>query len=115
MDSEPATERLRLRGHRFLSDDQVELDFEGMGVPDASFVATRREHDGMQMIDFDADFGRLYLGVPCLGTGTPYGKFVGALFAARDVQLPAGAAWQRAFDECVADVSARFTQAQVDD
>ena len=98
---------LRLRGHRFISDNELVLDFEGVGTADQSFVATRTP-GSIQVLNLDAEFSRQFLGVPCLSIGDGYIKLVSQLFEARADPLPAGAEWKRRFDECADELKARF-------
>jgi hypothetical protein len=97
---------LRLRGARFLSDSEIELDFEGLGTPDRVFVA-RRAAESAGLITFDAPFSQLYRGIPCLSAGDSLIPLVSQMFVARGDELPADAAWQRAFDDCKERVAAR--------
>ena len=65
---------LRFRGLRFVSDDEIELDFEGLDTGDRSFRARRSEHGGIPLWTYDEEFRRLYSGVPCLTAGSSLKK-----------------------------------------
>ena len=54
---------LRLRGLRFLSDSEIEMDFEGIGTTDRTFVANSLSGP-IAGFTFDAEFSRLYRSVP---------------------------------------------------
>lgn len=100
---------LRLRGLRFLSDDQIELDFEGLGTADRTFVARREwlDSQGFWLMNFDEEFSRLYRGVPLLSIGHSLNPLIRQAWAARSDQLPADDAWQRLFDERRAELARR--------
>ncbi|MBO0822339.1 MAG: hypothetical protein J2P27_00600 [Actinobacteria bacterium] len=99
---------LRLRGTRFISDTEIELDFEGLDTVDRTFRAQRDEHGGIPVFTFDDDFCHLYRGIPCLTMGEELNTLVSRLFAARRDQLPADSEWHRAMEDCQAQVAARW-------
>ena len=94
------TPGLRLRGLRFTGEDEIELDFEGLGTSDRVFYA-RREHiqDALWVINFDEDFGRLYRGIPLLWAGETLEHLVSQAWASRREQLPSDSEWERLFAE----------------
>jgi hypothetical protein len=100
---------LRLRGMHFRSDTEIELDFEGIGTVDRTFVV-RREAAAVPVISFDEEFARLYRGVPCLTAGRSLNPLVGQMFAARGDELPADEEWLRVRDECIEAVELRSRQ-----
>jgi hypothetical protein len=97
---------LRLRAMRFRSDTEIELDFEGIGTADRTFVV-RRDAAAAPVISFDEEFARLYIGVPCLTAGSSLNPLVGQMFVARGDELPADEQWARVRDECVEAVEQR--------
>lgn len=98
---------LRLRGTRFISDTEIELNFEGLGTADCTFRAQRGEHGGIPASP-NGDFCRLYRDVLCLTVGAGLNALAGRLFAARRDQLPAGSEWSRMMEDCQAQVGARW-------
>jgi hypothetical protein len=99
---------LRLRGTRFISDTEIELDFEGLDTADRTFRAQRREHGGIPVVTFDDDFCHLYRGIPCLNVGDGLNTLISRLFAARRDQLPADSEWSRVMEGCQSQVAARW-------
>lgn len=102
---------LRLRGLRFLSDDEIELDFEGLGTADRTFLARREHVDGIGWLyNYDEEFGRLYRGVPILSCGYSLNPLIREAWTARADQLPADEAWQQLFDERRAELRRRWEE-----
>ena len=106
---------LRLRALRFRTDDEIELDFEGLGTADRTFVV-RRSPEGapIQPFEFEEEFYRLYRGVPILTCGLSLDPLVRQAFVVRGDQLPADEAWQRLFDELHAELTRRWEETQAD-
>jgi hypothetical protein len=97
---------LRLRVIRFVSDTEIELDFEGLDTADRTFRVQRSEHAGIALITFDDDFCHLYRGIPCLTVGEGLTTLVRGLFAARRDEMPADSEWSRVMQDCQAQVAA---------
>lgn len=98
---------LRLRSLRFLSDTEIELDFEGIETPDRTFVASRSEGP-IPGVNFDGEFSRLYRGIPYVSVGHSFNPLIGQMFVARHDELPADEAWERVRDESEKTLAERW-------
>lgn len=106
---------LRLRSLRFITDDEIELDFEGIDAPDATFRASREWVTGLGWLhNFDEDFGRLYRGVPLLTAGMGVNAVIRGAWIARADELPTGESWQREFDAGKAELARRWNESRSD-
>lgn len=103
---------LRLRGLRFLSDDEIELDFEGLDTGDRVYHARREwlADRGFWLYNFDDEFARLYRGVPILSAGMSLNPLILAAWSARLDELPSDEEWQREFDERRAELGRRWIE-----
>ncbi len=107
---------LRLRSLRFITDDEIELDFEGLDAPDATFRATRTwlEDIGIWLYNFDEAFDRLYRGVPIFQAGHSANSAITGAWAARDDVLPTGASYDRKYTAARAEVERRWKESHPD-
>ena len=101
------TPGLRLRSLRFVSDCEIELDFEGIGTEDRVFVA-RCQDGAIPLINFDREFERRFRGTPCINAGNSLSPLVSQMFAARRDQLPADESWDRAMADCIEQVARQW-------
>ena len=105
---------LRLRSLRFISDDELELDFEGLDAPDATFRATRTwlEDSGSWLYNVDEDFSRLYRGVPLLTAGLAVNAAIRGAWMARADELPTGESWDHEFAAAQTELERRSKEPQ---
>ncbi len=95
----------------FLSEAEIELDFEGIDTADRRFVVRREVTGGITLINFDAEFSRLYRGVPCLTAGTSLNVLAAQMFTARGDELPADEEWARVRQAWIDQVQDRWQAA----
>lgn len=108
---------LRLRAVRFVDDNTLEYDFEGIDAADETFRLTRSKVDrlGIWLYNFDQDFVARYRAVPGVYGGTGLERLGAYFFAVRRSELPVGRSWERLKREIQARLAERWRQIHPDD
>jgi len=101
---------LRLRSLVFISDDEIELSFEGLGTADRTWRVQRRVHGGIAVINYDEEFNKLYRGIPLVSCGHSLNPLVHQAWVARGDQLPIEESWERVFEEGKAELARRWAE-----
>lgn len=107
---------LRLRALRFVDDDTLEYDFEGIDAADETFRMSRSNDNrlGIWVYNFDQDFAARYRAVPSVRAGGGLERLGAYFFAARASELPAGASYERLKTEIQEALAARWHQVRPD-
>ncbi|HEX7160974.1 MAG TPA: hypothetical protein VF223_07025 [Trebonia sp.] len=102
---------LRLRAIRFVDENTLEYDFEGVEVEDETFRLSRSwvNGPGIWLYNWDRDFENRYRGM-LLHPGAGLERLGSYFFAARRSELPAGASYERCREESQAEAAERWRQ-----
>lgn len=108
---------LRLRAVRFIDDNTLEYDFEGVDAADETFRLTRSKVNrlGIWLYNFDRNFAARYRAVPGVHGGTGLERLGAYFFAARRSELPVGKSWERLKKEIQATLAERWRQIHPDE
>lgn len=107
---------LRLRAVRFIDENTLEYDFEGIDTADETFRMSRSNDNrlGIWVYNFDQDFGARYRAVPGVRAGAGLERLGAYFFAARCSELPVGSSYERLRAEIQAEFARRWYQARPD-
>ena len=108
---------LRLRAIRFIDENTLEYEFEGIDAADETFQLVRSNDNrlGIWIYNFGQDFDKRYRGVPFVFAGAGLERLGSYFFAARYSELPVGASYEQLKAELRDALAERWRQDRPED